>query len=96
MLAWHAANLMNMWAKKGTKITPGKLLGKDTGNVDAKSLQKQLNEESNKKRKEDLASKINKSKEYDPHEKRRETDDWASRLVRMAENSSNGDTLDDA
>jgi len=28
MLAWHAANLMQMWAKKGSKITVDRLLGK--------------------------------------------------------------------
>lgn len=96
MLAWHAANLMSMWAKKGTKITPAKLMGKDTGNVDPKSLQAQLNEESNKSRKENLAPEIGKSKPYNPHERKQEMDDWVSGLVRMAENSSEDDTLDDA
>ena len=29
MVAWHAAHLMSMWAKKGSKITVDKLRGKE-------------------------------------------------------------------
>lgn len=38
MLAWHAANIMNMWAKRGHRITARKLLGPEPGEVQKRSV----------------------------------------------------------
>jgi hypothetical protein len=96
LLAWHAANIMNMWTKKGSSVSPAKLLGKDTGKVDPKHLQQQLNDESKKERKKDLADSLQERGAYDPTARKEEMGSWVNSVLRMAEISSDDDTLDDA
>lgn len=103
LVAWHAANVMNMWAKRGTKITADKLLGKDESNVDPRELTRQLQEESaRQKGKTDLVEELTRDEEYDYAAEVEELDRWAVEVQRRLGldpdlvDEDPGDTLDEA
>lgn len=96
LLAWHAANVMNMWTKKGHSITPAKLLGKEEAKLDPKALQAELNaQKAKREKKADMAKELTKLEVYDAEQDRVETDSWMQGVLMQLERAEPGDTLDE-
>lgn len=97
IMAWHAAHIMSMWAKKGHRISPAKLRGKDEAAMDPRTLQKELNELAAKqKNRKDLVTELTKLDEFDPEGDTEDMNDWMQSLVAGLAQRALGDTLDAA
>lgn len=106
LAAWHAANIMQMWTKKGTKITPGQLLGRNDGVMSPQELARQLNEQAaqQKVKKGGVDVEAMQPKEVDVEAMYGETDEWVRSVVSVIgrlgfddeedEEDTSGDTLD--
>lgn len=96
LLAWHAANIMGMWAKKGSKITPGKLMGTEKS-VDPRDLQRELSEMAAKAsgQAENLAEDIVAESDYDAEDEAEDVEAWINGVLLAAEIDDLSATLDE-
>lgn len=81
MLAWHAANIMSMWAKKGSKITPAKLLGRSESITPEEMKAKLAEKAAKERRKESIADKIGRDYEVKINSLSDSNDEWIDRLT---------------
>ena len=66
LLAWHAANTMSMHAKKGTRITPDKLLGRNKDRATETNLVEQIKaRKAEKEKRQDLSRDLNRVRDVD-------------------------------
>jgi len=105
LAAWHAANIMGMWAKRGSRITPDKLLGNDKSDIDPATLARELSDEAARMRAKggvkSVVDEVQEDNVWDPTSETEEIDRWAAFLVASARRaealveSADGATLTD-
>jgi hypothetical protein len=94
LLAWHAANIMNMWTKRGRSITADKLMGRENTQLSPQELQRQLDEESSRARAAAQRKQGGADERQTIEEMLAESAAWVARVLSSVEDDD-VDELDD-